>query len=56
MRQALREPDVKNLAGLLECLINQGRMREALPILKKHNTKKIKKRLKAAQLYTKLPT
>ena len=37
MRQALREPDVKivinrNLAGLL---INQGRMREALPFAEK---------------------
>ena len=37
LRQALREPDVKtvinrNLAGLL---INQGRMREALPLCRK---------------------
>ena len=38
MRQALREPDVKpsinrNLAGML---INQGRMREALPFAEQH--------------------
>ena len=52
MRQALREPDVKfginrNLAGML---INQGRMREALPFAEVAY-RQDKKDLKAAQLF-----
>ena len=52
MRQALREPDVRpginrNLAGML---IQQGRMREALPIAE-IAYQKDKKDIKAAQLY-----
>ena len=52
MRQALREPDVKfsinrNLAGML---INQGRMREALPFAEVAYRKN-KLDLKAAQLF-----
>ncbi len=52
MRQALREPDVKlsinrNLAGML---INQGRMREALPFAE-IAYKQDKKDIKAAQLF-----
>ena len=52
MRQALREPDVKivinrNLAGLL---INQGRMREALPFAEKAYRKDVKD-IKSAQLF-----
>ncbi len=52
MRQALREPDVKpsinrNLAGML---INQGRMREALPYAELAY-KEDSKDLKAAQLF-----
>ena len=52
MKQALREPDVKpginrNLAGML---IQQGRMREALPIAE-IAYRKDKRDVKAAQLY-----
>ena len=52
MRQALREPDVKisinrNLAGML---INQGRMREALPFAETAYRKDLKD-IKAAQLF-----
>lgn len=52
MRQALREPDVKeginrNLAGML---VNQGRMREALPFAELAYKKDVKD-IKAAQLF-----